>query len=164
MRFAFVILIVAGAGACTPAPGFSPADAPAGARLVLAADVADDGTSADVRVEAHDLPPLFGLSYHLVADGPVTLAHAGSRKVFGSDDEAVQVQAVDGNDVALGGTRRSPERGEVTIADGTIGDVVATARAAGVTRLTIEDAALVHDDGSIETLDVAGGTLTLEAP
>jgi hypothetical protein len=163
MNTRFVLLaLVAGALGCDAAvePGFAPSPAPpAGAAALVATATLGAPGHADVVIEGRALGPLFGLSFH------VTATNAALDEVKAGDALALDrtVARIDGNDVALGGTRLDPQSGDVALEEGALASFHVTAVEAGDVELRIERAVVRRADGSFMPVAVAGGTLTLEA-
>lgn len=147
--------------ACTRAPGLVADQAPSGPAVHLEGEV--DGSAAVLRVMGQGLGPVFGLSLHLQIDHDlVRIEDFRTEPMLG--EGAVLLARAEDEDIALGGTRPSREAGEVELADGVLGTVELSARAAGSSRVEIVDAVARRADGSFFPLAAAGGVLTLEAP
>lgn len=147
--------------ACTPAPGLVADQTPSGPAVHLEGEV--DGSAAVLRVMGQGLGPVFGISLHLQIDHDlVRIEDFRTEPMLG--EGAVLLARAKGADIALGGTRPSREAGEVELADGVLGTVELSARAAGSSRVEIVDAVARRADGSFVPLAAAGGVLTLEAP
>lgn len=148
-------------GGCTPSPGLVVDDVPAGPSVSLSAEV--EGSSATLTVLGRELGAAFGLSLHVLVDRElVRLDDFEAFPVLG--DDAVHLARADGVDVALGGSMKSRAAGEVTLADGPLGELRLSARAGGSSRVEIVDALVRRLDGTFAPLAAAGGTLTLETP
>lgn len=147
--------------ACAPEPGLVADEAPSGPSVHLEADVAD--STATLRLLGQGLGSVFGISLHVHVDHElVRIEDFQTAPVLG--EGAVLLARARDADIALGGTRPSREAGEVELADGVLGSVELSARAAGSSRVEIVDALARRADGSFVPLAAAGGVLTLEAP
>ena len=157
----------AGADAAPPTPGFSADTRPEGRALWVEADL--QGTDAVVAVRGRQLGGAFGLSVHLAWDGealaldetepPSTRADVLDPD---TDGNAVTIARPGAADLALGGTRASPEAGEVTVDDDfTLAEVRLRTLRGGSSRLELARAVVARADGSLEPVPVAGGTLVV---
>lgn len=158
------------AGPIEEVAGFDADERPStGAAAWLEAAV--DGADVGVTVRTRDLGALFGLSVHLAWDAdalelttPVERTAAEAVLDPESSGDAVAIALARPGDVALGGTRASPEAGEVTNeGEATLATVRLRATSAGRSRLELTRALLAHADGTFTALPAFGGALvTLE--
>lgn len=144
----------------------APALAPGAQLVVHVVDI--DGAGAQIDVTASGLDSVFGLGWHLVVDDglaldPPDVLASAQEDVLGPAEDALYVAAGGGNDRALGGTRRAPDRGDVLIADDTLLLAVdVTHPGPGAYRIAVERALARRADGTRIAIAGTKGTLFIE--
>ncbi len=141
---------------------FTPDASSSGAALWLEAERVPDGVA--VTLWGRELGDVFGWSAHVAGlDAALVVSSATVEERLGPAEEALYLAAPRPGDVALGGSRRAPELGDVSLAEAaTLASVRLHAAGAVVSRLELAQAVVRRADGSYVGVTTAGGTLDTE--